>query len=297
MGNELYKQLMARVGAEDSKYKIASDDRKKYPERIENFEHCHQIYKILERDTAVFDVEFAELASNEFIKITQQLNAVPVAVSKPEKQTKKKKKLTRNALKKQLTKQTKRGLYGEGRKNLFKLLTKFIEKHLKPMHELPMHQVFVYSDADKFCLDMFPFTNRQIRKRYEDHLPYFGDASDVEPESMSSMYSVYDCMGLYVNLFDAYEAFKGRFTKFDDEDYDVKPNKKQSKKKKKGKKSKKEEMSTDDDDDGSGEKIVTHREKMNQIEFRMAIDDLRFCGFVKATNRKQETLMKTADLL
>merc|ERR1712129_360583 len=204
-----------------------------------------------------------------------------VAVSKP----KKKKKLTRNELKKQLTQQTNRGLYGEGRKNLFKLLTKFIEKHLKPMHELPMHQVFVYSDADKFCLDMFPFTNRQIRKRYEDHLPYFGDASNVEPESMTSMYSVYDCMGLYVNLFDAYEAFKGRFTQFDDEDYDVKP-----------KKSKKEEMSTDDDDE-SGEKIVTHREKMNQIEFRMAIDDLRFCGFVKATNRKQETLMKTADLL
>merc|ERR1712129_105965 len=119
MGNELYKQLMARVGAEDSKYKIASDDRKKYPERIENFEHCHQIYKILERDTASFDVEFAELASNEFIKITQQLNAVPVAVSKPEKQTKRRQnaKQQRNALKKQLTKQTKRGLYGEGRQN------------------------------------------------------------------------------------------------------------------------------------------------------------------------------------
>merc|ERR1712129_162866 len=263
-------------------------------ERIENFEHCHQIYKILERDTASFDVEFAELASNEFIKITQQLNAVPIAVSKPEKQTKRKMsaKQKRLELKKQLTQQTNRGLYGEGRKNLFKLLTKFIEKHLKPMHELPMHQVFVYSDADKFCLDMFPFTNRQIRKRYEDHLSYFGDASDVEPESMSSMYGVYDCMGLYVNLFDASEAFKGRFTQFDDEDYDVKPKKK---KKKKGKKSKKEEMSTDDDE--SGEKIVTHREKMNQIEFRMAIDDLRFCGYVKATNRKQETLMKTADLL
>merc|ERR1712129_475897 len=238
-----------------------------YSERIDNFEDCHQIYKILERDTATFDVEFVELASNEFIKITQQLNAVPVAVSKPEKQTKRRQnaKQQRNALKKQLTKQTKRGLYGEGRKNLFKLLTKFIEKHLKPMHELPMHQVFVYSDADKFCLDMFPFTNRQIRKRYEDHLPYFGNASDVDPESMSSMYSVYDCMGLYVNLFDAYEAFKGRFTQFDDEDYDVKAKKKKSKKKK----GKKEEMSTDDDDDESGEKIVTHKEKMNQIEFRM----------------------------
>merc|ERR1712176_205176 len=104
--DELYKQLMARVGGEDSKYKIASDDRKKYPERIDNFEDCHQIYKILERDTATFDVEFAELASNEFIKITQQLNAVPIAVSKPEKQPKRRQKLTRNELKKQLTQQT-----------------------------------------------------------------------------------------------------------------------------------------------------------------------------------------------
>merc|ERR1712129_15946 len=100
-----------------------------YPVHIDNFEDCHQIYKILERDTATFDVEFVELASNEFIKITQQLNAVPMGVSKPEKQTKRRQnaKQQRNALKKQLTQQTNRGLYGEGRKNLFKLLTKFIK--------------------------------------------------------------------------------------------------------------------------------------------------------------------------
>merc|ERR1712228_57278 len=183
--DSLYKHLLARVGAEDSNYKISSDQKSNYPKRISNFTHCHQIYKILECDTKNFDSDFSELASNEYIKITTKLNANKSGNGLNEifNKTKKKKQPSRAAFKRQMMQKTNKNLYGEGRKNLFKLLTKFIEKHLKPMKELPMNEVFVYSKATKFCLDMFPPTNKQIRDRYEKHEDYFGDTNDIEAEA------------------------------------------------------------------------------------------------------------------
>merc|ERR1712228_1152917 len=178
--------------------------------------------------------------------------------------------------------------------------------------ELPMNEVFVYSKATKFCLDMFPPTNKQIRDRNEKHEDYFGDTNDIEAEAMSAMYNVFKGMSLYINLFDAYDSFKQLYTGFDDDDYGenddrmdidtnqdkIKKSKKKKKKKGKKKKNSKQEMSTDDENENSSNvQKISKREKMNQIRFRMSIDDLRFCGFVKATSRKEETLMKTADLL
>ena len=124
----LYKHLLARVGAEDSKYKISSHEKLNYPQRISNFTECHQIYKILEQDTQDFDAEFSELASDEYLKITTKLNADKGANGLNEiiANTNKKKKLSRDAFKRQMMQKTNKNLYGEGRKNLFKLLTKFI---------------------------------------------------------------------------------------------------------------------------------------------------------------------------
>ena len=162
------------------------------------------------------------------------------------------------------------------------------------MKELPLNEIFVYSKANKFCLDMFPPTNHQIRNRFENYDEYFGNADGIEPEAMSVMYSVYDGMGLYINLFDAFEAFRARF---DDEDYDETADDKMDVDEESDLKQKKEMITDDENESDGNSRKMSRREKQNQIEFRMSIDDLRFCGFVKATNRKKETLMKTADLL
>ena len=119
-----------------------------------------------------------------------------------------------------------------------------------------------------------------------------------------------DSVGIshYINLHDAYISFKEKFVGSDDEEImEQKPKKKIAKKTKKKKKKKKkknrhskQEMSTDDENSenekGENHK-VSEREKRNHIQFRMSVDDLKFCGFIKTTNRKKEALMKMAELL
>ena len=148
---------------------------------------------------------------------------------------------------------------------------------------------------------MFPPTNHQIRCRFNKI--FDGNADDIEQEAMCAMYGVYDSMGLYMNLFDAYKMFKAVYTADDDEDYgenDKMEIDEEASTNNKKKKNSKHEISTDDESESESESVhrnMSEKEKQNQIEFRMSIDDLRFCGFVKVTNRKEQSLMKTADLL
>ena len=56
----LWKYLLTRVGAEYSKIKIGPEERKSFPTRIgnTNFAECHEIYRILQEKTKLFDPEF-----------------------------------------------------------------------------------------------------------------------------------------------------------------------------------------------------------------------------------------------
>merc|ERR1712129_543700 len=249
-----------------------------------------------------------------------------------------------------------------GRQSLFSLLVLFVREHLKPMSELPMSAVFVYSDARAFAEDMFPPTAGKMRSRFLNANSFLkeratalgvssvssvGDENEneieVEEEAMGCIYDVYsDCSAMYVNLHDAYVAFKQRFDGSDDEEEEAertetmkkkaekkameraerKKKKEKAKRKKnqkkgkgrKGRKSKKEEMSEDDTDSEESEEsdeevdleedriaVVnvkkTEREKLTQINFRMSIDDLKFCGFLQATKRKQGAMLKMAELI
>merc|ERR1712129_555118 len=157
-----------------------------------------------------------------------------------------------------------------GRQSLFSLLVLFVREHLKPMSELPMSAVFVYSDARAFAEDMFPPTAGKMRSRFlnansflKDRATALGVSSvssvgdeneiEVEEEAMGCIYDVYsDCSAMYVNLHDAYVAFKARFDGSDDEEEEEEEVKEKEKKKKvkkkktkkrKGRKSRKEEMS------------------------------------------------------
>ena len=179
---------------------------------------------------------------------------------------------------------------------------------MKPMNELPLHHIFVYSKADDFCADMFPPNAGQIRRRFQNSDKFMESQVDngqrLDREAMGCIYEFYaGADTLYLNLHDAYIAFKEKFVGFELEDAKREKEKRQrereeaakSKKSKKGRKrSKKEEMSSDEEEDTE---MDPQREKLNQIQFRMSIDDLRFCGFLKATNRKKEALMKMAELL
>merc|ERR1712129_533026 len=122
-----------------------------------------------------------------------------------------------------------------GRQSLFSLLVLFVSEHLKPMSELPMSAVFVYSDARAFAEGMFPPTAGKMRSRFlnansflKERATALGVSSDgneneneieVEEEAMGCIYDVYsDCSAMYVNLHDAYVAFKQRFDGSDDEE-------------------------------------------------------------------------------
>ena len=188
------------------------------------------------------------------------------------------------------------------------------------MVELPLHSIFVYSKVDEFCVDMFPPNAGQIRKRFKNSDAFLvAQNSDTkkavapDPEAMSCIYSFYaDMESLYVNLYDAYVSFKQGFVGFEIEDAirEVERRRDQAKfngksKSKKKKRSDKEEMEEEEEDEMDTDEEIEalilqldpQKEKMTQIEFRMSIDDLRFCGFLKATNRKKEALMKMAELL
>lgn len=162
------------------------------------------------------------------------------------------------------------------------------------MNELPLHDIFVHSKVNDFCADMFPPNAGQIRRRFlnshEFMVSQAGENVELEPEALGCIYEFYSgCSTMYINLHDAYIAFKEKFVGFEAEDQLI------EERKKKRSKSRKEEASSDEENE---EKPVnTEREKLNQITFRMSIDDLRFCGFLKATNRRKEALMKMAELL
>merc|ERR1712129_318071 len=147
-----------------------------------------------------------------------------------------------------------------GRQSLFSLLVLFVREHLKPMSELPMSAVFVYSDARAFAEDMFPPTAGKMRSRFLNANSFLkeratalgvssvssvGDENEieVEEEAMGCIYDVYsDCSAMYVNLHDAYVAFKARFDGSDDEEEEAERTetmKKKAEKKVKKKKTKK----------------------------------------------------------
>eukprot|EP01084_Bolivina_argentea_P013847 25938_1 len=288
----LFKHLSARVGATT----MSAEERAQFKPRIKHFEDCHAIYKILEAETRLFDEEFAQKAAEEYKMITTQLQRKAPVVTTTNKAKKMNTKQRRNALKRQLTAQTNKGVFDAGRKNLFCLLVAFIEKHLKPMNELPLNEIFVYKNEAQFSRDMFPPTNSKMRHRFEYYRTYFDDAQEeVETEAMSCIYDVYNQMdGLYLNLHDAYVAFRARFACDDDDscsddammDVDCDDDETKKKKRKRGKKKRKSNKEMREDEE---------KEKKTQIQFRMSVDDLRFCGFVKAAaTRKKESLMKMA---
>jgi len=323
----LCKYLLSRVGADDKNIKISAEERAQFPARIENFKHCHYIYKILHEKTKRFDEEFSDLAAAEYANITEQLEnkqkapQTQMSVSNDNAANKRgnanKSKLMRSQLKRQLTAQTNKNLYDDSRNTLFGLLRTFIEKHLKPMHQLPLHELFVYKNESEFCEHMFPPTNRMMRKRWQNAHQFYGvNAEEMQPEPMSAIYDVYESCEFYINLHDAYIAFKDRMAMYDEEDRqeaeqkeraksrrnEKRKQRKTKKKKRKNAKSKhsKTEMSEDEEDEeGEHEekKEISEREKMNHIQFRMGMDDLRFCGYVKATNRMKQALVKTAECL
>jgi len=288
----LLKYLLARVGAVDSVIKIHRDDRAQFPPKISSFDECHEIYKILERNTKAFDADFARKAKMEYKQITDKRDGKE-ADSSTTATVKVNKRMSSAARKKQQKQQlmakTNRTLYGEGRTNLFKLMQSFIEKHLKPMNQLPLHHIFVYSKEAEFSADMFPPNAGQIRKRFKSSEAFMiaqgGDRDTLETEDLGNIYEFYaGCDSMYVNLHDAYVTFKHRMEGVEEEEEEENG---------------KEEEDHNGNRNRKGAERSNHeveKEKLTQIRFRMSIDDLRFCGFLKATNRKKEALMKMAEL-
>jgi len=293
----LFQHLLSRLGADDTRYKLSNEQRAsgEFAPRIADFHELHQIYLILEEKTKKFDPEISKQAKLQYAHIMTQLQSDKTSTTataaiagagdrenenenenqnvsnKLQRRPMNKSKQKRLGLKRSLTAQTKKGLYEESRNKLFALLKTFIEKHLKPMHELPLHRVFVYGNAELFCEDMFPPSSSTMRRRWQQPL----DTECNEPEPMCCIYSVYELSEQFINLHDAYVSFKHQLCGDNDDDDD------------------------DDDEDGDSEDENENgdREKFNHIQFRMSMDDLRFCGFVKATNRRKEVLVKTAELL
>ena len=159
-------------------------------------------------------------------------------------------------------------IYDYERKHLFLLLKKFIKKYLKSMNELPLNEIFIYKNHNNnFYKNLYPPTNKIIRERFKNSDKFWSnyDNKQIELEPMSCIYNIYQSSSLYINLYDAYISFITLFNKYNDNDQNKNKNK--------------------------------ENEKLKQIQFRMSIDDLKFCGFIKSTNRKKEALMKMTQLL
>ena len=161
------------------------------------------------------------------------------------------------------------------------------------MDQLPLHQIFVYKNERDFSLAMFPPTASMIRERFGNCYEFWGDRNEIEAEPISCMYDVYQSSSsLYINLHDAYIAFKTAFGGYDDR---IKARQNSIDKKEKNKQKGKDEMCTDDDEDNQEDanekrkqRLVSEKEKLNHIHFRMSVDDLKFCGFIKAPNEQRE---------
>ena len=146
------------------------------------------------------------------------------------------------------------------------------------MNQLPLSEVFVYRGQQKFFLDMFPPTSATIRERWKNcH-------NDVKPEPMSCIHNVYEKQesGL-INVHDAYIAFKAAFGTNDHE---------------------KDKQTSNCNGKGTNketnvEKVISDEEKLYQIQFRMSVNDLRFCGFTNVTNKTKELgfVIKMPELL
>ena len=97
----------------------------------------------------------------------------------------------------------------------------------------------------------------------------------MENEAMSKLYHIRDRAEQYVNLYDAYCLFKDDYRENDSQSDNENENANKNK--------------------SSNDK--NEREKDLQCRFRMSLDDLRFCGLIKTTNRKKDHIIKLDELL
>ena len=132
----------------------------------------------------------------------------------------------RTALKRLQSSKTKGSVFSRGRQRLFALLRDFVSEFLKPMRDLPLCELFVFSDATAFEEHVFPPTMHKRRARFLGATQFLKERADklevreeVEEEAMCRMFAVFsECDDIYLNLHDAYVSFKARFDASDDDE-------------------------------------------------------------------------------
>lgn len=198
------------------------------------------------------------------------------------------------------------------------LIQQFIQNKLKPLNEIELSQVFVFGANNNninhyqlFEAQMFPFSNKLLRERLlnpesillqqetnanesinENNFDYTKvfekkvnqpktkknkkdnkSILEIENEAMSKLYHIRDKAEQYVNLYDAYCLFKDDYHSYDDD------------------------SQNDENENNNENENIQMSEKDLQCRFRMSLDDLRFCGLIKTTNRKKDHIIKLDELL
>ena len=116
-------------------YKITQQIYIQNRKRIEKFEDCHYVYKILQQKTESFDPKFANNVAKQYKLMNSKLNQSNnnnSNQSTPKKRRRMNAKVARLQMMQSLNDQTKKGAYNETRNKLFSLLYQFIEFSIYP---------------------------------------------------------------------------------------------------------------------------------------------------------------------
>eukprot|EP01084_Bolivina_argentea_P016299 30517_1 len=270
----MYKHLLSIFGISHPLISIKEEDKKNFPSKIVNFNEFYQIYQILELHTKSIDPLISSKASQLHNDIKQKLQPQNNKVNKvqPVPITKLHSKQQRSLLKQQLTLKTNKSAYTDARRQLLNLIYKFIHVHLKPMDQLQYKETFVYSNDKQFCNHMLPPNNQKLRDIIgKPCYPNVNISTNIEAEPISCLYQIYtECSNKYMNLHDAYNAFKQIYQNKND---------------------------LDAHEDNEDNDLLQLREKQTQIQFRMSVEDLIFCGRLQTAATKPHHLIKTHEML